>query len=248
MKKYVVRVSAITILFIVILFGIREYYVQRQWDRDGYTHIYRASEPEEYDFMVQVPTGGFWKTRVRPVLIYLHGVGEVNADFSTLASCNSYFYAKMGRVEKFPFIVVTPVCDKKEWEPYRIIAVLDRLSKDHSWRYRIDSKHVYLTGYSMGGFGTFATAIEYPDRFAAIVPVAGGGEPLRAAKLKSTPIWSFHGEKDKTVPVASSSDLIRAVKDVGNPNVMETIIPNAEHGIQEKVYTMPEVYRWMNSF
>ena len=81
--------------------------------------------------------------------------------------------------------------------------------------YKIDDKRIYLTGLSMGGFGTWSLAAKYPDRWAAIVPFCGGGDPAKAKEIKDIPCWCFHGDADQAVPVRASREMVEALKAAG---------------------------------
>ena len=104
---------------------------------------------------------------------------------------------------------------------------------------------MYLTGLSMGGFGTWTLAAAYPRRFAAIAPICGGGSPKDAPKLKSLPIWVFHGAQDKTVPLARSEDMVKALKGAGAGEVKFTVYPDAGHDSWTATYDNPELYSWL---
>jgi predicted peptidase len=96
----------------------------------------------------------------------------------------------------------------------------------------------------MGGFGSWTLAAESPSRFAAVVPICGGGDPADASQLKDIPIWVFHGGKDPTVPIQRSQEMVDALKKVGG-NVKFTIFPEAGHDSWTQAYAMPELYDWL---
>ena len=106
--------------------------------------------------------------------------------------------------KKLPFIVVSPQCPANEWWS---VEVLDALLREVASQYKVDTDRIVVTGLSMGGYGTWNLATAYPDRFAAIAPICGGGNPLEACKLKNVPVWVFHGAKDPVVPLKSSQEL-----------------------------------------
>ncbi len=214
--------------------------------RNGYDRIVRKNLSEGYACLFRVPKGYHDFAGPQPLLIFLHGAGEVGTDPRTLESKDPLHFTRAAGFE-IPMIVAVPICPEKRWEPRRIVAMLDQLLADNQYRFKIDPDQVYLTGYSMGGFGTFETAAEFPARFAAIVPVAGGGEPTQANKLQNIPTWVFHGEKDKTVPLPSSSLVVDAMKRNGHGNVRLTVLKDAGHGITKQVYSDPKVYDWLLS-
>ena len=109
---------------------------------------------------------------------------------------------------------------------------------------RIDRDRIYLTGLSMGGFGTWALALRHPERYAAILPVCGGGERQLARRLREMPIWAFHGDADQVVPVERSQEMIDAIKKLGGPPRF-TAYPGVGHDSWTATYDNPEVYEWL---
>ena len=210
----------------------------------GQTFVIQKSAPDGYDYLLRIPKGYHDFTGPMPLLIFLHGAGEVGTDPKTLVNKAPFHIANEAEID-FPYIGVMPICPEKRWEPYRVIAMLNQVMAETRFRFQADSERIYLTGYSMGGFGTFETAMEFPERFAAIVPVAGGGEPGKAAKLQDIPTWVFHGENDKTVPLPSSARVVEAMEQNGHNDVKITVIPGAGHGIARQVYSNPYLYNWL---
>lgn len=107
----------------------------------------------------------------------------------------------------FPFITISPQCTYKGcWlnEADALNALLDEVSAT----YAVDTDRIYLTGLSMGGYGTWYLATKYPERFAAIVPIASGGDPEKACALKDVPVWAFHGAKDDVIPPEESEEMV----------------------------------------
>lgn len=130
---------------------------------------------------------------------------------------------------------------KEPSTPMRLtLEVLGKLQKEFS----IDDKRLYLTGLSMGGYGTWDLLARHPDMFAAAVPVCGGGDESMAAKMKDVPIWCFHGGADPTVPTQRSRDMIKAIKDAGgNPKYTE--YPGVGHNSWDKAYSEKELPAWL---
>ena len=120
---------------------------------------------------------------------------------------------------------------------------LTALSKQVLKDYPIDPDRFYLTGLSMGGYGSWALAAAQPGIFAAVAPICGGGSPADASKLKSLPIWVFHGGKDNTVPIAQSERMVDAITALGG-NIKFTIYPDAGHDSWTATYDNPELYEW----
>ena len=121
---------------------------------------------------------------------------------------------------------------------------LDELYDDVLKKYPVDPDRVYLTGQSMGGFGSWMWAAEHPSRFAAVAPVCGGGDPREAEYLRDVPIWNFHGAKDPAVPIRLSDEMIEALRKVQG-RARYTVYPDAGHGIWDTVYTTDEFYAWL---
>ena len=176
-----------------------------------------------------------------PLMLFLHGAGERGDDLNLV---KVHGPAKVAdKMKDFPFILVCPQCPANQWwNPPGLLALLDKIEK----QYPVDRSRVYLTGISMGGYGTWALAAEAPDRFAAAVPICGGGDPATARQLKNLPIWNFHGAKDPTVPVELSHRMVAAVKKAGG-DVRFTVYPRAAHDSWTATYNDPALYRWMLS-
>jgi predicted peptidase len=139
------------------------------------------------------------------------------------------------------FIVVSPQCPPKVWWQ---VDSLEGLLDDVLEKYHVDKDRVYLTGLSMGGFGTWAWAGRSPGRFAALAPMCGGGNPTQAERLKDLPIWCFHGELDDRVKITHSEEMIDAVKMAGNKEVKFTRYPDAGHDCWTRSYANRELYEW----
>jgi len=162
-------------------------------------------------------------SRLWPVLIFLHGSGEAGNDLQKVKVHGPPKLIEQGK--QFPFIVVSPQARENEgWEPQVII----RLIKGIQSKYKVDNEKIYLTGLSMGGFGTWNIASKFPSMFAAIAPVCGGGDTTGVMKLKHVPVWCFHGAKDNIVDPEQSYRMVRALKKY-NPDVKLTIYPDANH-------------------
>jgi predicted peptidase len=179
--------------------------------------------PQEYDERDQ------W-----PLVVFLHGSGDRGHDPSMMHDCGILR-------RRLYSIIVAPQClPSISWEPDAIAALIQCVSH----RYRVDRDRVYLVGYSMGGYGTWATAAAHPEIFAAIVPIAGGGNPALAKSLATIPIWAFHGKNDKTVPIDQTNRMVEAIRAAGGqPNV--TILTNEGHGICENVWERDDLWQWL---
>lgn len=177
-------------------------------------------------------------------MLFLHGAGERG---NNLKQLKKHGPPKIVTRKELPFIIASPQCPKNDWwsDPQRIEG-LNTLIDDLIKRYPIDKQRIYLTGLSMGGYGTWHLAAAYPDKFAAIAPICGGGNPKDAGKLANLPTWAFHGAKDNVVPLERSQEMVDALKKAGG-DVTFTVYPNANHDSWTKTYNNPELYKWLLS-
>ncbi|MFW5692188.1 MAG: prolyl oligopeptidase family serine peptidase, partial [Chloroflexota bacterium] len=144
-------------------------------------------------------------------------------------------------------IVIAPQCPPDQtWFDYRneLILLLDHVLEQHN----VDPDRVYLTGLSMGGFGTWDLARLHPDRFAAIAPICGGLPWLvalgsAALTLRTMPVWAFHGALDDIVPIERSQEAVDALRAAGN-DVRFTVYPDLKHDSWTISYANPELYTW----
>jgi len=195
------------------------------------------------NYLLYVPEEYQTSKKDWPLILFLHGSGERGNDVNMIGTHGpAKLIAKENK--EFPFIIVSPQCPKNnQWSGGQQIADLNALLDDLVSRYRIDKQRIYVTGLSMGGYGTWHFAAAYPDRFAAIAPICGGGNPKDAASIAHLPIWVFHGAKDKSVPIKKSQDMVTALKKAGS-KVKFTVYPNAGHDSWTATYNNPELYEW----
>jgi predicted peptidase len=192
-------------------------------------------------YLLFLPEGYDKEQKRWPLMLFLHGAGERGDELNKVK-----VHGPPKLVEKqkdFPFIVVSPQCPDDDWWTTKT-EVLINLLDDIVARYDVDTERVYLTGLSMGGYGSWALASEYPDRFAAVVPICGGGSRIMSRTLTDVPIWTFHGAKDGVVPVEESKDLVEAINARGG-NAKLTIYPEANHDSWTETYNNQEVYDWL---
>ena len=199
-----------------------------------------------YNYLIHFPPGYTDFSEPRPLLVFLHGAGEVGLDVKRVGAVDPFRYAA-GSVPRddFPFIVLSPVVPEKNhgWNAEAVKTMIDDFLR-HSGRIKIDASRIYLTGFSMGGYGVFAVAQEYPDFFAAAAPLAGSGNPNLGARYRSLPIRAYHGEADEGIPCHYSVTMIEEIKKAGNQDAQLVILPGAGHQICADVYGNPEIYRW----
>lgn len=220
----------------------------------------------EYRFRVFAPKG--WTRKKKwPVILFLHGAGERGDD--NVAQVNvGIGPAILRQRESLGFIVVLPQCHRNRWwtEPdmqAQALKALDQAVEEFNG----DPKRTYLTGLSMGGYGSWFMAAGNPGRFAAYAVVCGGirppprvslpaaaappttaGDPYAAvaAKVGKTPVWVFHGAADPVVPVSESRKMVEALKAAGG-NVRYNEYEGIGHNSWDKAYAEPELFGWLLS-
>ncbi|WP_341836215.1 dienelactone hydrolase family protein [Chitinophaga pollutisoli] len=190
---------------------------------------YLLALPEGYD----ADTSRRW-----PLLIFLHGSGERGMDLEKVKMHGPPKLVEAGK--KYPLIVVSPQSDQGGWDPGMLHKLLLDLKKNH----RVDADRVYLTGLSMGGFGSWEFASRYPNELAALAPICGGGQPETAWKMRYVPVWCFHGAKDNVVQLSASARMIDALKPY-QPGVKFTVYPEAGHDSWTETYNNDSLYTWL---
>lgn len=195
-------------------------------------------------YLLYLPKGyGEKKDQKWPVLLFLHGAGERGNDLNLVKKHGPPKLIEAGK--DLPFIVVSPQCPITSWWPEQVDALVGLLDEIES-KYAVDREREYVTGLSMGGFGTWALATRYPGRFAALAPICGGGDRFLVNRLKGVPVWVFHGAKDPTVPLQSSTEMVEALKRAGG-DVQLTVYPEAQHDSWTETYNNPKLYEWFLS-
>jgi predicted peptidase len=194
----------------------------------------------EFRYLSYVPDGyGKDRSQNWPLLLFLHGAGERGTNLELVKINGPPKLIETGK--KFPFVVISPQCPPDTWwVPPALESFIDSIQL----RYRIDSARIYVTGLSMGGFGTWELAERHPERYAAVIPICGGGDTSRADHLRNLPVWAFHGAQDDVVPLSRSKDMIDAIKAAGG-NPRFTIYPQAGHDSWTETYANDEIYSWL---
>jgi predicted peptidase len=196
--------------------------------------------PIELDYLLYLPDD-YDQKKEWPLVVFLHGAGERGDELDRVKIHGPPKLIEQGK--SFPAIVVSPQCSSGGWWSSQLLEV-SALIDEIVDKYNVDESRIYLTGLSMGGFGTWSLAAYAPDRFAAIMPICGGGERLVARALKDTPTWVFHGAKDPIVPLERSETMVEALKRMKG-NVKFTIYPDALHDSWTETYDNPEVWDWL---
>lgn len=198
-----------------------------------------VSQTYETDYLIYLPEGYESDSKQWPLVLFLHGAGERGADIEFVKRNGPPKLIEEG--QNFPFILVSPQCPERSiWDNNLLIALLDEIES----KYNVDKNREYLTGLSMGGHATWSLAIQYPERFAAIIPICARGYSQDVYVLKDVPVWVFHGEKDDIVPITDGEKMVRALKEVEG-NVKFTIYPEANHDAWTETYNNLEIYKWL---
>jgi len=201
------------------------------------------------NYLLYLPKGCDAKADKRwPLILFLHGAGERGTNIWKVATHGPLKHVTAD--SDFPFIVISPQCPERQiWSRDVLLALLDNVTA----KYAVDTRRIYLTGLSMGGYGTWDLGLACPEKFAAIVPICGGGQMIgvllsshdKGPALKSLGVWAFHGGKDPVVPLEESQRMVNALKKAGVQDVKITVYPEAEHNSWTEAYKDPALYEWL---
>jgi len=194
-----------------------------------------------------------------PLVVFLHGAGERGDDNRAQLKHGVADIVKWSKENKQPCFLMAPQCPAKEgWaavdrktmdlaagaKPGATLARVWRLVGELTREHPVDQALVYLTGLSMGGYGTWSLLAAAPEGIAAAAPICGGGDPATAGRFARVPVWAFHGAQDKVVPVAASRRMIEALKKAGgSPRFTE--YPGIAHNSWTRTYRDGELLGWM---
>jgi len=191
----------------------------------SYSMPYRLFIPSEYNANTSYP-----------LVLFLHGAGERGADNDAQLNANrgATLWAETTNQDSYPCFVVAPQCPttgkwvNTDWslgsysitdipmstELKMVKDIIDTLET----QYNIDASRLYITGLSMGGYGTWDFILRYPTMFKAAIPMCGAGDPSKASLISTLPLWVFHGNEDGAVPVSGSRDMVNAINALGFNN------------------------------
>lgn len=193
-----------------------------------------------YNYLLYLPHGYEEKDHW-PLILFLHGAGERGDDLHMVASHG--IARVVEEKEEFPFVTVSPQCPaERGWDTEKLRDLLMEILESP----KIDLSRIYLTGLSMGGYGAWAMAISYPEIFAALAPVCGGGDSELVYRIKDLPVWVFHGAKDRVVPLRESQIMVDALRRYSS-NMRFTVYADAGHDSWTATYNNPELYQWFLS-
>ena len=192
-------------------------------------------------YLIYLPIGYETNRKRYPLLLFLHGAGERGSDLEMVKLHGPPKEIANGR--DLPFIVIAPQCPAFcSWDPFSLTGLLNDIEK----RYRVDRSREYVTGLSLGGYGTYMLAAYNPGRFAAVAPICGGADPANAPQFKNCPVWAIHGDKDSVVPIQGHRKMVRALRSEGF-DVKFTIVKGGGHDVWTDAYVGEDLYVWLLS-
>jgi len=226
----------------------RDRFEPRTYVAGDFSLPYRLLKPKGYD-----------PKQKYPLVIFLHGAGERGSDNEKQLLHGMNDFASDEIMNKYPAFVMAPQCPAgQQWGGINRLAktetpegqlapaleatlkVVPVLQKEFS----IGDRRIYLTGLSMGGYGSWRALEVRPELFAAAAIICGGGKPEAATKFKHVPVWVFHGADDKTVPASESQKMVAALQAAGG-TVKYTEYPGVGHNSWAATYRNPELYAWL---
>lgn len=209
----------------------------------SYGQLKAIHNQADYPFLLHLPADSILKNNP-PMLIFLHGRSLSGNNLEMVKKYGIIHEIEKGR--EIPAIVLAPqVPAGKSWEPEKVLSVL-RFAQEH---FQTDTNRVYVTGMSLGAYGTLDFAGEYPEIVTAAVALCGGGNTRNGCNLSTIPVWIQHGNRDSAVPISESEKMVRSIRACnGGENLKYTVVPGANHGDLERVFRTDELYDWLFQF
>jgi predicted peptidase len=223
-------------------------------DAEGKSHAYRLRFPDGFQE---------GESKKYPLVLMLHGAGERGADNAAQLKHGAVEFARQDRQAKYPcFVLVPQVPIGQRWAevdwslPSGVGSAIEQdspafaaaLGMVKQWiaSNRVDPDRIYVTGLSMGGYGTWYAGGAHRDLLAAIAPICGGGDPAWAPRYAGLPIWNFHGTEDKAVPISRSQEMIEALKKAGQkPEPIYTVYEGGGHDVWTETYRRDDFFEWL---
>lgn len=226
------------------------------WGQDGMKNIGEPrsldeSEKEMVRYWIFLPVD--YQEQVEknggvPLLLFLHGAGERGSTSEEIGKVKVHGPPKLLDKEefagKFPCVTVSPQCKNDFcWSPAQLMLLLNHIETN----FKIDKNRIYISGISMGGFGTWMCLQEAPNRFAAAAPICGGAKPEWADKLTEIPIWNFHGDKDGAVPFVLSQAIVNSILKAGGKKIIFSVYNGTGHDVWTRTYDNQLLFDWLFS-
>jgi len=223
-------------------------------------HVFNSSSGHELPYRVLYPEN-YNKKKTYPLIVFLHGSGERGSDNEKQLKHIADKFQTAEFRKKYPSIILFPQCAEEDsWAVVKkhegkwlvedtekttpSMEALLEMILDFKRTNGVDKSRMYITGLSMGGFGTFDLLVRRPEWFAAAVPICGGGNKRYSYKYKDVPIWMFHGAKDPVVPVSLSQELADDFRG-RQMNYRYTEYPEGEHDVWHKAWVEPDLLPWL---
>ena len=204
----------------------------------GFSQLKTITNKTTYPFWINVPEKE--STEKQPVLIFLHGKSLSGTDLNRVRRYGVLRAMDKGR--KIPAIVVAPQVAKGNWNPDKVLEVLEYVKIN----YNVDESRIYVCGMSLGGYGTLHFAGKHADKITAAVAICGGGNVSDGCKLATIPLWIQHGDIDYIVPMSESKKVVEAIKKCDeSADVTLTIIKGGNHGNVERLFHEDAMYDWL---
>ena len=218
---------------------------QQNFEIKKFSEAKDVSVQVDYQYFLHVPENKeLAEDELLPLIVFLHGAGERGSDADLLTVHGPPKLIKAG--EDMPFIVIAPQCPANQrWDAQSLQLFIESMVA----QLPVDQSRIYLTGLSMGGFGTWDVSIANPDYYAAIAPICGGSDTNAwdaPRAIKDLPTWAFHGAMDSVVPLENTSNIIMSLRRAGG-NPKYTIYESAGHDSWTETYENPELYEWFLS-
>lgn len=220
---------------------------------------YNILKPLDYLYSLRESQEKIFETKTYPLILFLHGAGERGNDNKKQIIHIKDLFLDSSNLVNYQAFVIAPQCPEgKKWVEIDWSAQSHKMPEKASWAientiklidemiqiYPIDTSRIYITGLSMGGYGAWDMITRYPEKFAAAIPICGGGDESMAYRIKNIPVWAFHGNNDKVVPVSRTRNMIKSVRQLGG-NSRYTEYNGVGHGSWVKAYREKGLLNWL---
>ena len=204
------------------------------------SHFFSINRKSQLKYLLYEPEVNRKK---KPLVLFLHGAGERGDNLELI---ERHGLPLLYKTTNFPFILIAPLCPKdKWWNDEDLIEYLLNLIDNFKAKKNIDTKRIYVTGLSMGGYGTYNLISKRPELFAAALPICGKADLSSLPKAKLIPIWIFHGARDPIISVKHSIDAYELLNQFEESNARLTIYDDIGHDSWTKTYNNKEVLDWL---
>ncbi len=252
--------SIILLLLIIPILGFTQ-------DRALYQRAYFEHKEDALPYRILFPKN-YDKTKEYPLVVFLHGAGERGNDNESQLQWGANLFLE--NRTRYPAIVVFPQCAKEDYwakvkyrekkkigkrfkfplsvgKPTTSLKLAYHLIQKLINEESVDPKRIYIAGISMGGMGTFEMLARFPDKFAAAIPICGGGNPNHTFKYaKKTSLWIFHGDADPVVGVRHSRRMAKQLKKF-KADVKYTEYKDVDHLSWVPAFEEPDFLEWLFS-